>query len=389
MDNICGNKAVTGGNYYGREKIIKRLVAFLLSGNSFLLLGLRRIGKSSTVAETIRQIKERNSKVKIIELNCQTYKSIDDFYKHLHLALPLSWQESLAEALRKSGRIPKKVIDFVTDHIEEVDIPLIGSVKLRNDIIAYSNPIREEITKFFESKDEHIILAIDELPFLFESIDQSDNPSKVLEIESILTTLRDWRNIGISQAICGSLNLHLQLQQMGISRKLLAGLTSQQLAKFSEEEASGLLEALADSHNPISLSADEIATMIDILPDNIPQFLQYYFFIVNTYYEGNEHELKQLYDEHVYPVIVQDFEYQFEERYAQFTEEQRDVSKIIFDLVIKEDQHQSYLLEQIESESGYIVLLKLLDNEFLAMDSNQNYSFSFELVRNWWIKINL
>ena len=60
MKNIFGNQPVSGENFYGREKFVRLLVGILTSGNSFLLLGLRRIGKSSTITETLRRIKEND-----------------------------------------------------------------------------------------------------------------------------------------------------------------------------------------------------------------------------------------------------------------------------------------------------------------------------------------
>jgi hypothetical protein len=62
---------------------------------------------------------------------------------------------------------------------------------LRNDVLTYSNSLKEETTRFFKSQGKHIALFIDELPFLFENINESDNPAKLLEIESVLTTLRE------------------------------------------------------------------------------------------------------------------------------------------------------------------------------------------------------
>ncbi len=115
MRNIYGSGPVFGDDFYGRDEFVKQLIGILLSGNSFLLLGLRRIGKSSTVKEAIYQIKAQNKKIITIDLNCQTYKSIGDFYKNLNLALPLSWRQQLRKALKESKRIPTKLIDFITD----------------------------------------------------------------------------------------------------------------------------------------------------------------------------------------------------------------------------------------------------------------------------------
>ena len=80
MDNIFGNHPVSGRNFFGREKFIRQLVNIIITGNSFLLLGLRRTGKSSMLAEVMRQVKLYEQEYEVIFLNCQTYKDIQDFY---------------------------------------------------------------------------------------------------------------------------------------------------------------------------------------------------------------------------------------------------------------------------------------------------------------------
>jgi len=386
MQNIFGNKAAVGENFYGRSSFVKLLKSILISENSFLLLGLRRLGKSSAVKEALRKVDEEAPEIVIIELNCQTYKSLKDFYKELFRALPEDWKDKFRRLLVESKKLPTKIIDVITDHVEEVSIPLGPKVKLRNDIIEYANPIKEEITRFFKNEESHIVLSIDELPFLFESISKANNETTIIEIESVLTTLRDWRDIGISQAITGSINLHVQLENLGISKKLLAGLNTQKLPKFTEDEATGLLHALADSQN-LKLKPEQIKEMVRIIPDFIPQFLQYYFHVVKTYYEEDSLDLEALYDEYVYPSILSDFEYQFDERLSKLSKVDFQTATELLNLISADGKKsQSEILYSIDSENTYSVLLKLLEFEILEMDTKQKYDFAFNLVRNWWNK---
>lgn len=385
MRNLVGNMPVSGDDFYGRASIVKLLVAILISGNSFLLLGLRRIGKSSTVKESLRIVREKEPDMVVIELNCQTYKTLKDFYVELYRALPDDWRMKLRKALQESKKLPTRIVDIVTDHIEEISLPGVAGVKLRNDIIDYSSPIKEEITRFFNGQDEHIILSIDEMPFLFEAISKSGRPTTVLEIESVLTTLRDWRNIGVSQAITGSINLHVQLEALGISRKLLAGVTSQKLPKYTLDEATGLLHALAHSQK-VNLTGEQIEKMVTTIPDYIPQYLQHYFFIVNTHFE-DDMDVEELYAQYVYPSIVKDFEYQFEERVSSLDKEEYETAKEILNhLLSNGSTPQKVLLEKTDKANTYKVLLQLMDFEFIEMDLEQNCDFALNIIKNWWNK---
>jgi DNA polymerase III delta prime subunit len=389
MNNLFGNQAVSGDDFYGREEIVKHLKGILTAKNSFLLLGLRRIGKSSAIKEAVRKIGAENRQIEIIELNCQTYESIQDFYKNLHLALPKTWRDKVRDALKASKRIPIKLIDFITDHIEELDLPYVGSVKLRNDTLSYANTIKEELTTFFKKQDQHIVLVVDELPFLFEHIAQKNNEATKMEIEMILTTLRSWRDIGISQAICGSLNLHIQLENLGISRKLLGGVITQTLPKYTKEESEGLLKALAITDN-LRLEEKHIAEMLNLIPDYIPQFLQYFYFSIKTQGNNKLDNIKSIYEKYVYPATVLDFEYQFNERFAALNKADIQITiKILNKIFVTPNISEATLLKDLKGDNPYAVLLKLSNQEFIVVDEHQCYDFSFNIIRNWWHKKNI
>lgn len=389
MNNIFGNQPVSGEDFHGRNEFIQHLKGILISKNSFILLGLRRTGKSSVLKEVVRLIKKESNDYVLIDLNCETYVSIQDLYKNIYLALPHSWRDKMRKTLTETRRIPMKLIDFITDHIEEVDLPYVGSVKLRNDAISYANPLKEELTAFFKKEAKHIILIVDELPFLFENISEKNTEATKLEIEMILTTLRSWRDIGISQAICGSLNLHLQLESLGVSRKLLGGLITQSLPKYTQAEAKSLLKKLAlNTH--LKFEDQHLNHIIELLPDCIPQFLQIFFFSLKTHWNGDVEEIKTIFNKYVYPVIVKDFEYQFNERFSNFPIETISIVKEIFNTIYQTPNiSEAELLKVVDSEHAYSVLMKLATHEFIVMNDKNQFDFSFEIVRNWWRKKSL
>lgn len=385
MDNIFGNKPVYGDDFYGRKDFIKHLVGILVSMNSFLLLGLRRTGKSSSLKQAVELIKKEHPKIIIVNLNCTTYVSIQDLYKNIYLALPETWKKKMRNFLLGTKRFPKKLIDFISDHVEEIDLEYIGSIKLRNDAISYSNPLKEELTTFFKEQKEHIVLVLDELPFLFENITNSKNEATKQEIEMILTTLRSWRDIGVSQAICGSLNLLTQLEGLGISQKLLGGVNTQKLPKF-DTDAKGLLKALS-KETKMTFNDDQLDEIIKLHPDCIPHFLQLFFFCLKTHWDGKTETISNIYYQYVYPAIAEDFEYQFNERFGKLEVKILTTAKKILNKVYKNPNiKESKLLQSIKDENAYLTLLILKSQEFIVMNEHNEIDFSFEIVRNWWNK---
>lgn len=387
MDNLFGNNPVSGKNFYGRQKYVNQLVSLLTKGNSFLLLGLRRIGKSSVIQEIKRRIIEEDE-IEVVYLNCQTYRGIEDFYKELFLSLPRDLRGRLSQYLNKTKRIPKKIIDVISDHVEEVKIAGSG-IKLRNDILDYADPIRIEISKFFAKEKKRIVIFIDELPLMFETISKSKKENLVLEIESVLITLRDWRNSKISMAVCGSINLHQQLEELGISRKLLAGLVSQKLPAFTKEEAEGLLKALGENHLP-NMGNEIVEEMLIQLLDYVPNFLQYFFHCVQSYESDLSVEvIEDIYKEAVYPHLLVDFIYQFQDRLKAFKGVDHTTARNILTYISKnQPSSNNEILENVEANNTYEILIRLMDYEFVIMDRDLKYSFSLNVLKNWWREFN-
>jgi hypothetical protein len=231
--------------------------------------------------------------------------------------------------------------------------------------------------------------VIDELPFLFEHIVQQKNEATKLEIEMILSTLRSLRDIGISQAICGSLNLHIQLEHLGISRKLLGGVTTQTLPNYTKEESAGLLKALANTDS-VSLEEGHIDEMLTLIPDYIPQFLQYFYFSLKTHGSYKLDNIKAIYESYVYPEMVKDFEYQFNDRFAALPKSDAPIAIGILNKIASSPNiTEPALLTSVKGKNPYAVLLTLTNQEFIAADEHQCYNFSFNIIRNWWQKKNI
>lgn len=387
MENIAGNYAVSGENFFGREKFVRHLFSLLNKGNSFLLLGIRRTGKSSVIEEIKRRI-INEGEIEVVYLNCQRYKGIEELYKELFLSLPRDLGERLSRYLSATKKIPTQIIDVISDHIEEVKVAGTG-VKLRNAIIDYADPLRIEISRFFLKENKRIILLIDELPFLIEKISQSNKTNVLDEIESILITLRDWRNAKIAMGVCGSLNLHQQLEELGISRKLLAGLITQRLPVFTEDEAKGLLQALNESYQ-VNLNDEIIKQMLSLLPDYVPFFIQYFFHVVQIY-EGEltSEVIEELYKMEVYPQMNDDFIYQFEKRIKVFKGDDLAVARNLLAYIAKEEPVSKYdILENIKAVNTYEILMKLRVYEFITTNNDLNYHFTLNVIKNEWSNLN-
>jgi hypothetical protein len=55
----------------------------------------------------------------------------------------------------------------------------------------------------------------------------------------------------------------------------------------------------------------------------------------------------------------------------------------------KEVVQESEIVKHVKDNKTYSILLNLLSHEFLIKDTQENYRFSLNLLKNWWIKKNI
>lgn len=381
MKNTVGSP-VSGENFRNREKDLRKAVRHLKNGNSFLILGIRRTGKSSFLQQTSYLLQTGNEENICIEVNCQTFTGILDFYKGIYDEMPKSMQTKLRKFLSDSKKLPQKLVDFITDIFDSVEI-LGSKVNFHDKLRNYSKPFEELVTSFFKSS-KNIYLFLDELPFLFENI--NDKTNKTGEITQILTTIRSWRHAGLPMGITGSLNLHQQLKHLGISRKLLAGLNTIELLPFTYQESKSFIKELLEN-DKYEWWTDEITEkLLDLLQDYIPYFLQYAYFHIGINECKTTDEVEDAFHNDIMTGLFKDFIYQFDERLTVFKEDELKIAMSVLDFIAMNDNVDIIKLqEKFRKKFNYEILVKLIDHEFIKLSGMQEYSFTLNIIRNWWI----
>ena len=377
MKNIIGSP-VSGDNFVDRQREIKRALLLMEDGNSFLLLGIRRTGKSSLLKE-IARIMSKNGWQAIL-VNCATCKTTLQFYQQLYAAMPKGTRERLRKWIADAKSIPTRLLDWLTDFLDKAKV---GEVELdfHNNWSAYNTTLEQIVGDFFR-KEQRIAIFLDELPFFFQNLGTSEQ--SIQEIQSALTTLRTWRDDGLPMGIAGSLNIHLQLEHLGISRKLLSGLNSLPVEPFPNSVAVDLLTGLAESKKYDWWTSKISDKLLSLLPDFVPYFIQYGFNAVAAAHCDTTDKVETVYHNTIVPGLFKDFLYQFDERLVAFDRDQRMIAAGILDTIARQGQASLHILQQ-DNNFRYDVLMKLLDLEFLTIRGNDEYAFSLNFIQQWWL----
>lgn len=362
---------VFGDNFIGRKNELKEATYLLQQGNSIALFGLRRMGKSSILKQL--NILFEKDKYHSIYIDTQILSTRESFLMSIFKELPNKdiFYTSLTNIL-PNPVLEKLKLSSTNSEME---------ISFKKDIIDYFDEISKALARAI-SNDKKILLLIDELPYFFENMIDDNEPESMNHIKQILTMLRFWRNNGVCMAICGSIQIEYFLESIQLSNKLLSGLNHINIGAFSKEESFELLDALSKSNN-ITISKEKKEKILELIGDCTPFFIQNYFaqYILNK--PKTIKEMILMYDEKVFPNIDKEFLSQFNERFAEFTQEESIFVEQVFTLLDANSSMREKDMKDKIKNFNKKVFLKLLSQEFIINHKNK-ISFSFNIVQKWW-----
>jgi uncharacterized protein len=202
MQNITGNP-VDGDDFFGREEELKQLRGAVAAGNHVLLVGPRRVGKSSLVAELARQLSKDGWTT--ITVDVQHTADEAAFLHEIHEAirrtgvkLPLHAKATDAiQRFLKASRVTKVTLAKTT--VELSDSP--------EDWESAATSLKSLISALPEN-NRQVLIAIDELPiFLTKLLGSDGGPTRVRAILDWLRSVRQASGSKLPWILCGSIGL--------------------------------------------------------------------------------------------------------------------------------------------------------------------------------------
>ena len=268
MRSITGNP-VEGDDFIGREDELTRLRESVESGNHVLLVGPRRIGKSSIIAELARRL----TKEGWVAIKVDVQHSADE---------PAMLHE-LFEGLRKSGlsfptlQNVATLIDRFRNVFRNVKVSAGSfSAELTDghaDWESAASSVKGLIGGL--GSDRRVLITIDELPiFLTKLQKQDDGLKRVRAILDWLRSVRQMHGSKLPWILCGSIGLDTFVGKHGFEGSI-NDLSPQPVEAFERPHAIELLKRLGGTACPIQNDLAE--AMIDRVGWPVPYYLQLLF----------------------------------------------------------------------------------------------------------------
>jgi hypothetical protein len=373
-------------NFRFRETEIERIEYCWSQGQSVLLTGIRRTGKSEVLKAALCRLAITGRAVGYMDV--QDQNSLPRFYQQLLQTLlseaPPSLGEKLNEAMSTVARLPNDLMKWVRGQISKVSIPEIVEFELAppdEQLLRYWQPLVEQVATVLAQHDSQTlpVIGIDELPFMLENLLREGAAQK--EIIIMLASLRRLQAAGLRLIIAGSISFENLLSLHNIPHTVLGGLSRQPIPPFTRNEAASYLtERLAG--RPAG-SESVLQLTLETLPDYVPEFLR--ITVNHLHVCRDEAACLSALQQGIMIEIRRSFLQQFDERLTKnYTPEEQNTADQILDTIARADSSGSRIDGSSLPADYRKVLLKLEYDNFLIGGDDFKYCFSLNLIRLWW-----
>ena len=278
MDNIAGSP-VEGENFHDREADVKRLRE-ILDNDDILLLGARRIGKTSMARAVMATV--RSEGWRAIEINVASCQDEQGFLNKLNAALT----PELASLTEKAKALISDGVDALTKRIQSVKVSVagVGAIDVavgggaNEDWTDVANDVLQLISRV--EHDQRWLIYVDELPIMLFNIIRVDPQNGVQRVRRFLDWFRnDVRALPdvrtLRWLVSGSVGLDTLVQQHGMA-DTINSMKHEGLEPFSELVAVRMLGKLATRYTVI-FSDDDARSMVAAVVWTQPYYLQLAF----------------------------------------------------------------------------------------------------------------
>jgi hypothetical protein len=264
---------VDGNRFWGRETDLRIFASNIDAGAHQLLIAQRRMGKTSLMKETARELATRYLAVFI---DLQKCSSAPDAIVELSLAL-----HPYQPLWKKLTGVFGNVVERVRANVESVDLGEIG-LKLRADLVGEWQRKGDDLMRVLANSETPVLLLVDEAPILVNRILKGPNyritPDRRREADLFLSWLRDnsiRHQDKIRIVLSGSIGLEPILRQGRLSATL-NNFEPFELKPWDEQTACGCLEALAAGYK-LEFEPGAPKKMVEMLGCCIPHHVQMFF----------------------------------------------------------------------------------------------------------------
>jgi AAA+ ATPase superfamily predicted ATPase len=390
MRNIIG-APVEGEDFFDRPQIVANLLRELRDNQAnILLVAPRRVGKTSLMLRICEEWRKENQS-KAIFLNIEGCGD------------ELSFAEKLINELKRTGLNTDLIVraislldnvrrSFGAKSIKFAGLE-VGLGDASEDDLSTLGKVLDSVFRKIEEGNDHILIAIDELPELLltlKNADVTEGPKRVVAFLNWLREIRQSYRGKIRWVFLGSIGLDNFVSDHKIQR-LINDFELFQLDAFSPEEADSFLKKLGES-NDLTLTKTKRTEIIRRVGWPLAYHLHLIFHEIR---ESDSRSIPEAFQSLLEPRKLAYFETWNDRIDAQFSMPDAAACKVILNDVCKEpdglerDQILAVLMSKPSADVEIVDeklsrLLIILERDGYLLKKAEKYSFRSFLIRDYW-----
>ncbi|KLU28105.1 hypothetical protein EOS_00835 [Caballeronia mineralivorans PML1(12)] len=408
MDNIAGSP-VEGENFFGRDADVAHLRE-ILRNDDVLLLGPRRIGKTSIARAVMAKVREEGWRA--VEINVASCLDERGFLDKLDTAL----RPHLASFPAKTKAAIAGAIAAISGRIKSVKIPVPGAgslgVELGSGTAEEWTAVACEVLSLLAKAEEPWLIYVDELPIFLFHIINSDPITGVDRVRHFLNWFRnDVRALPDSKQfrwlVSGSVGLDTLVQQHKMA-DTINSLSHQTLEAFEDDVAVALLSSLSSSYQ-IKLAEKDVKEIVAAVQWPQPYYLQTVFShlrgLISAHPEASHASLVvQAIDKLMRPGMDNEFHHWETRLYQQLPKDDANHARALLAMACRDpagarpEALLAHLTERMPNASlddvrnTFVSLRDILQRDaYWRSDETtgiKRYRFQLEPLRRWWARRN-
>lgn len=405
MDNIAG-PPVEGKNFFGRKAETTSLWK-TLQNHDVLLLGPRRIGKTSVARELMR-VAEGNG-WHVMEVNIASCASEQAFVEKLVKCLEAHQKSWAGQVLARIGSRLSELLQ----RLKGVKVGMPGSGSIALDLSTTQcedwTELASDILRLMSDVRERWLIYIDELPVFLFSLIANDPATGITRTRRFLDWFRnDVRAISecsqVRWLVTGSVGLDTLVQRHRMAATLNS-MRHETLAPFTDSVAEHMVRELAVSYQ-VTMSADETTSFVRAIRWPQPYYVQLVFHFLRQLIQATGKPPRELIAEAiectVQPEADNDFHHWEERLTTQLgkVDAYRAVALLTLAAQKQEGAQPETLLAELqrhmsdytadEQREKFIELRDILQRDAYwwpdESGGQRRYRFRLELLRLWWVR---
>ncbi len=367
-----------------------------LAGNNILLVAPRRFGKTGVMRHVLKCPRDGYLPVYV---EAEEFSEAEMFA--VEMVRVLLEQDRFRNLIVGAKGLPKKIIDFVTGHVEEFGVEEFR-IKLKKEIGESWNSVTRRLVLEMEKVDEAVVFILDEFPQLVDNISRNQGDEAARSFLAWFRSLRMRQKEELRRfrfVIGGSTGIDIILRRLQAPDKL-NDFCRLPVEPLTREQWERIIQGLAETYGLV-FPKEAVDAIFERIGHPVPYFIHLFVsqIILNPELKGRRltpEDMKAVYDQRVLGPGCRHYFEPYRERLIRYGAAGKQAAIAILREVANAPDGRASEIALYDtyrktrrkgaSDGEFREIMADLECDwYLLLDTSTNeYFFLLDVMRDWW-----